>query len=81
MNDQKFDLGKALQSDRINWEAHAREQKSTAARRLALLRTCEKELLECPYCDAEAHLDGRYDESLIITHADDCELAKELSDD
>ena len=35
---QKFDLAKALESNNIDWEAHAREQHALAARRLELLR-------------------------------------------
>jgi hypothetical protein len=30
MSDHKFDLGKALASENINWEYHAREQKDKA---------------------------------------------------
>jgi hypothetical protein len=48
---------------------YVNELEATADRRLSYLRELELYLGKCPYC------------SLITSHADDCELAKELSDE
>ena len=44
------------------------EAQAESDRRLSYLRELELYLVECPYC------------SLIDSHDDDCELAKELAD-
>ena len=44
IKDKKFDLAKALESDRINWEAHAREQHALAASRKELLKRCKEDM-------------------------------------
>jgi len=70
VSDQQFDLAKALQSDRVDWEFHAREQKATADRRLKWLKIAMQDIEHCPECH-EHEADG---------HTDDCELDKELAD-
>ena len=66
----KFDLAKALQSDNVNWEALAREQKATADRQRELLR----EILD------EVFPDDEYWPELFSRDLID-RLAKELADD
>ncbi len=94
--DLKFDLAKALASDNIIWEAHAREQydraekaEALAASRLKLLRR-ENTIRfsrgkQCFFCDRYPILNHKigsdYEKVYIDNHADDCEWAEELGDE